>query len=313
MGNKQGGIAVNPASQITARQWAAMLTHSPFVPNYIRKKIGSKGNLITGPIKITQPTNEIPKDWPDGLAAVFDSALWEVTTAQCTFKLMKQGSSFKVSRRIQPDLQKGEFGPGNWINAFDSLGNPQKEWSPDNRSFFKTYELGSIALEFGETFSSDAVNKLAQPGDAAAIARLVDNRALIIIVNRVAIHGVKPTPLAAQFTPVLLSTFPWTRTIAIPETRLLSTFLHELSVHAGRMNLGRPSNHGVKEVEWGVKEIDELFPEDDTVEVVAKMLREVEAYMNEKEHEHRKGAVKGRSPGPLNGPAAGARQPGPKS
>lgn len=284
-----------------------MIKRSPHVPDFARKGIKAKGNLIVGPTKIKQPEKTIPRDWPDDLAAVFASSYWEISTALETFELVKDPTGMHVERRILVDLQTGEFGPGYWFDT----GPNERTWSPDNYSFDTSYELGGIGLEFGETFSSAEVNKHAKAGQRTAETRLKSGRALIIVVNRVTVYGVKPAnSLLSWFLPGFADLITAARQFTVPEPKLLATFLHELSVHAGRMNQGKSAVHGDSTVEFNVIVIDELFPKDTTMDQVTGALREAEARLKELD-KNVSPTAKGRTPGPLKGPSAGARPPGP--
>lgn len=306
------GIAVNPASQISAAKWVEIFRRSQHLPDFLQRAIAARGNLIVGWSKIVQPRDTIRRDWLDDLAAAFASGDWEITTAQETYKLEQRAGMIKVRRRIYPDLGKGEFGPGFWFTT----GPGQREWSPDMFSFDQTHELGQSALEFGETFSNQNVNRQARKGEGSAETRLNSGRALIIIINRLSVYGVHTdSPLAPRFHSPLEAYFASDEQIPIAEPTLVYSFLHELAAHAGRMNGGKTAQHGDKTVESIVKEILEMFPKDvehtHTLQVsdaLAQAARNV--YANEP------GPIiipagTGRTPGPVNGPSGGARVPGP--
>lgn len=302
------GIAVNPASTISAKQWVEIIQRSAHIPDYLKRSIRARGNLIVGWAKITQPSNTIPRDWLVDLAAAFAAGTWEITSAQETFEVARDGKGFGVRRRIYPDLQEGEFGPGHWF----SLGPDERIWSPDNYSFDISYRLGDVALLFGETYSSAKVNKQARTGEGSATTRLKSRRALIIIVDRVvAFDAETATPLAARFLPGLFGAFSYR--IPIAEHTLVYTFLHELAAHAGRMNQGKTALHSDDTVNAIVREIMEWFPEGvETAHTlqVAAALQTLAGRLTGPAP--RVGpTAKGRIPGPLTGPSAGVHPPGP--
>jgi hypothetical protein len=252
-------VTVNSASQITAAQWAKLLQDSPHVPDLVKRGISAKGNTINGSGKISQPKDKIPVGWIDDLAAAFASEAWEITTAHETFEVVAQSREPEVRRRVVPDLGQREFGPGYWL----TVGPGQREWSPDTRYIHSTYKVGDIALLLGETFSSARVNTQAKEDERTPETRLSSGRALIILVNRVTVYGVKSfTGLAARFVPELLKDVGLSEEIPISSIALIYSFLHELAAHAGRMNQGKASLHGVPLVEEGVEQIKALFPVD---------------------------------------------------
>lgn len=252
-------VTVNNASHITAAQWAKLLQDSPYVPDLVKRGISANGNTINGSGKISQPKDKIPVDWIDDLAAAFASEAWEITTAHETFEVVEQAREPEVRRRVVPDLGQREFGPGYWL----TVGPGQREWSSDMRYIHSTYKVGEIALLLGETFSSARVNQQAKKDERTPETRLSSGRALIILVNRVTVYGVKSfTGLAASFVPDLLQNFGVSREILFSSITLVYSFLHELAAHAGRMNQGKVSLHGVPLVEESVNQIKALFPED---------------------------------------------------
>lgn len=306
------GIAVNPASRITARSWVAMIRRCEHVPEYLRRAIRATGNLIVGWSKITQPEDTIPRDWLADLSAAFGSGDWEITTAVETYELVKDTGVIKVRRRIYPDLSEGEFGPGHWF----TIGPGQRRWSPDMYSFDTVYDFGQSAVEFGETFSSIKVNQQARQGERSAETRLKSGRALIIIIDRVSVYGVyMGAPSAARFRSPLQVYFASDAQIAIAEPTLAYTFLHELAAHAGRMNGGKSSLHGDDTVESIVNEMLEMFPRDVQsahTNQVSEAL--VQAARNMHLSESGPSSIpssNARIPGPVNGPSGGARVPGP--
>ena len=275
-------VTINPASKITAAQWVAMIQRSQHIPQYLKQGIKANNNVIVGPTRIKQPANTIPRDWPDDLAAAFASRDWEMTTAEETFIVIKDATGFHVRQRIFLDLQKSKFGPGLWITT----GPNQREWMPDNRSFDKSYNVGEIALTFGETFSSRA--------------RLQSGRQLIMIINRVTVYGVKPGALLSSWFPAGAQYFETARNFVMPESRLLSTFLHELAAHAGRMDQGKDADHGNKTVELHVEDIEKLFPVDQTLDLIVGAVHEAHRRLQDVDSRIRPR----RTPGPLR-----ARQP----
>jgi hypothetical protein len=304
------GIAVNSASQIGAAKWVEIIKRCEHVPEYLRRGIGTKGNLIVGWSRIVQPKDTIPRDWVDDLAAASASNEWEITTAHETYELERHASQIKVRRRIYPDLGKGEYGPGYWFTT----GPNQREWSPDMYSFDKTYDFGQSAMEFGETFSSERVNKQARKGEQSAETRLKSGRALIIVINRASVYGVRPASrLATRFLPPLVVYFASAEQLPMAEPTLVNVLLHELAAHAGRMNAGKTTHHGAAGVESNVNEIDQMFPDDvlhghtrqvsDALALAARNLDHAAPSV--------KAAANGRTPGPVNGSSGGARAPGP--
>jgi hypothetical protein len=306
------GIAVNSASQISAAKWVEIFRRSPHLPEFLPRGLSAKGNLIVGWAKIVRPKDTIPRDWLADLAAAFASGDWEITTAQETYTLEQHAGVIIGRRRIYPDLGKGEFGPGYWFDT----GRSQREWSPDMYSFDQTYSLGNSAVEFGETFSSEHVNKQARQGERSAETRLNSGRALIIVINRVSVYGVHTgSPLASRFHSPFEVYFASDEQIAIAEPTLVYSLLHELAAHAGRMNDGKTALHGDATVESIVRDILEMFPNDvehtHTIQVsdaLAQAARNV--YANEPGPSIIPSRI-GRIPGPVNGPSGGARVPGP--
>lgn len=306
------GIAVNPASQISAAKWVKIIKRCRHVPEYLQRGISAKGNLIVGWSKIVQPNNTIQRDWLADLSAAFASGDWEITTAQETYKLEQNAGVMKVRRSIYPDLGKGEYGPGHWFDT----GPGQREWSPDMYSFDQTYQFGDSAVEFGETFSSEHVNKQARPGERSAETRLKSGRALIIIINRLSVYGVhmRSRPAGRLHTPLEVY-FASDALIPIAEATLAYSFLHELAAHAGRMNGGKTAMHGDDTVEGIVNDILEMFPKDVLGDPTLKVSNALaQAARNVYASEPGPGIVpgaNGRTPGPLNGPSGSARVPGP--
>lgn len=304
------GIAVNPASTISAAEWVKSIQHSEHIPDYLKQGIKAKGNLIVGWAKIVQPANTIPRDWLGDLAAAFASQAWEITTAQETFEVIPDAQGFGVRRRVFPDLQKGEFGPGFWLQ----IGPNQRTWSPDVYAYDISYRLGGIELLFGETSSSAKVNQQAKVGERTAETRLNSKRALIIIINQVTVYGVKSAaPLASSFLPEILTMFGTAEQIPIAEHTLVYAFLHELAAHAGRMNQGKTATHGDQTVESIVTEIKEMFPKDfdtaHTLQVSAALSKAASRLGQSKPITSP--SAKRRTPGPTKGPSGGARAPGP--
>lgn len=303
------GIAVNAGSKIGAADWVAMIKRSEQVPEFLQKGIKAKGDLIVGWSEIRQPSNTIPRDWLADLATAFASGEWEITTAIETFEVTQDSSGFRVRRRISPDLRKGDFGPGYWFQT----GPNQREWSPDNYSFDKTYELGNMAFEFGETFSSERVNKQAREGDRSAETRLQSKRALIIVVNRAVVVGAKPASPGSLAPQGSLASVAGPLEFDLPEPTLIYALLHELAAHAGRMNQGKTSLHRDEKVESIVAEIEEMFPKDVEsahTQRVSKALEEVAQRLKEQQTSVSP-AAKGRTPGPVHGSSSGVRPPGP--
>ncbi|MFN7925448.1 MAG: hypothetical protein U0Q16_35440 [Bryobacteraceae bacterium] len=252
-------VAVNRASRISATRWAKLIQESPGVPDFVKQGIKVQGNVIQGPGTIKQPSGRIPKDWIDDLAAAFASEAWEITTAEETFEVEAGKGEAVVRRRVVPDLGQGESGPGYWM----TVGPGQREWSPDTRYIHSTYKVGDIALLYGETYSSATVNRQAKKDEATPETRLTSGRALIIIVDRVTVYGVKSfSSLAERFMPALLLDFGLPEEIPISAKSLVYSFLHELAAHAGRMNQGKTAVHGAPLVEESVNDIKALFDED---------------------------------------------------
>lgn len=252
-------IAVNPASQIGAAEWVDILQRNPHFLDFLKRGIRAKGNLIVGPATIVQPPQTIPRDWLADLAAAFASRAWEITTAEETFEVGADGNGFGVKRRLFPDLSKGEFGPGHWFE----ISPTQRTWSADLRAVEDSYRLGDSALLFGSTFSSVEANRRAKQGERTPITRLKSERALILIVNRVAVFGANQPALPfSLLRPGLMTQLAGARRIRIAEDTLVYAFLHELAAHAGRMTAGKASLHGDDTVESIVAELREMFPKD---------------------------------------------------
>jgi hypothetical protein len=281
-------VTINPASKITAPQWVAMIQRSQHIPQDLKRSIKANNNVIVGPTSI-KIGNTIPPDWLHDLAAAFASRDWEITTAAEIFVVIKDATGVRVRRRIFLDLQKSKFGPGIWLKT----GPSQRKWMPDNQSFDKSYKVGEIAVQFGETFSSRA--------------RLQSGRRLIMIINRVTVHGVKPSALLSSWFPAGSQYFETAREFRVPESGLLSYFLHELAAHAGRMDQGKNADHGYKTVDSHIKDIEKLFPEDRTLVLVVGAVHEAARRLQDLDSRSRPG----RTPGPLRGPSSGARPPGP--
>lgn len=252
-------IAVNPASQIGAAEWVDILQRNPHFLDFLKWGIRAKGNLIVGPATIVQPPQTIPRDWLADLAAAFASRAWEITTAEETFEVIPDANGFGVKRRLFPDLSQGEFGPGYWFE----ISPTQRTWSADLRAVENAYRLGDAALLFGSTFSSVEANRRAKQGERTPITRLKSDRALIIIVNRVAVFGAnQPALPLSLLRRGLMTQLASVRRIPISEDTLVYAFLHELAAHAGRMTAGKASSHGDDSVESIVAELREMFPKD---------------------------------------------------
>lgn len=277
-------VTVNPASKITAAQWVAMIKKNPGIPDFVRKGFKARGNVITATIK--QPALTTPKIWTYDLVAAYDADEWEITTARATFEIVQDPDGVHVRRRIFLDLQAGEFGPGLWLKT----GPGTRSWAPDNRTLNESYKVGEIALEFGETFTSQVRLKSRRPR-------------LIIIVNVITVFGVVPSAFLSRWFP-LEEFLVTSRQFNVPETRLLSSFLHELAAHAGRIAQNRNADHKNPQVEADVEDIERLFPEDTTLMDVAHAVREAANRLKELEVANKR-VKNARIPGP------GARTPGP--
>lgn len=297
-------ITVNPASEITAAQWVAMIKRNPHVPEEIKGGLLAKGNTIVALPTIKKRPGTI-SDWPDDFAAAFKSKHWEITTAQEDFEVVKVGTDFRIKRRILFNLQKEEFEPGSWIKT----GPDQQEWSPQTSAVFKTFKRGQDQDEitYGETFASEEVNKHVKKGERAFEVRLKSKKALVIIVNRFTVNGVKPSAPISSWFP-FLELFATSREFMTPEDQLLETFLHELAAHAGRMSQGKESLHGNGIVEDNASTIKELFPASPTTSKINSALVEAEGHLRDIEL---KASSPGRSLGPVQGTSAKKRLPGP--
>jgi RHS repeat-associated protein len=267
-------ITVNPASQIKASEWVNMIKKSPDIPEYIKKDIKNKDNTITGPKKINQPKDTIPREWLSDLPFAFSSNDFEITTGQVNYELTITLSGIQITSRIVPDLQKGEFGPGNWIVVGkNEKGIKQKEWLPNNA--FLTDKYSSVAaakkVTHGITLSSEEVNKLVKTGEEGVETRLKSKRALIIIVNRFNVtsifHSWEVSGSSVQ--------------LKVEVHELLNSFLHELGLHAGRKVQGKSAGHDlggldIGEVGIGKLDIDDMFPAFVTPDKVLDELQKAE-------------------------------------
>ena len=289
----QPGVAVNPASKISAKQWAALIQRNPHVPAAVRSHVRARGALVTGPTAIAQPKDIIPLDWPEDLAAVFASTDWEITTAEERFELLQGGKALQVSRTIRLDLQSGEDGPGFLVKA----GPGETFWSPDARPLNETYDFGNAAVLFGETFSNAAVDRKARKDEASVKTQLASGRALIFVVNRFVVRGVRPRPDGVRPAATGAPGFQTQRTIVTSDDDLVLTFLHELAMHAGRMLLGKVALHDHPQLEESLAIVEGFFGKTRTQGEVLEALREAERQLREVE-------------GGIN-PGAGARVPGP--
>lgn len=123
-----------------------------------------------------------------------------------------------------------------------------------------------------------------------------------MIINRVTVTGFPPGRFFSLFFPGFSDIAVASRQFQVPEHKLVSVFLHELAPHAGRMSQGKGAMHGDPTVELSVKEIEELFPEDTTLNKVTTALVEAKGHLiDEGLRASTKGrpSGKGRLPGPL--------------
>jgi hypothetical protein len=290
----QPGVTVNPASKISAKQWAALIQRNPHVPAAVRSHVRARGALITGPTAIAQPKDIIPLDWPEDLAAVFASNDWEITTAEERFELVRADKALQVSRTIRLDLQSGEAGPGFLVKA----GPGETFWSPDTRPLNATYDFGNAAVLFGETFGSAAVDRKTRKDELSFKTQLSSGRALVFVVNRFVICGVRPRPDGVRPAANGAPGFQTQKTVVTSDDDLALTFLHELAMHAGRMLLGKVAQHNHPQLEESLAIVEGFFGKTHTQGEVLGALRDAERQLREVEG--------GISPG------AGARVPGPQ-
>jgi hypothetical protein len=242
----QPGVTVNPASKISAKQWAALIQRNPHVPAAVRSHVRARGALITGPTAIAQPKDIIPLDWPEDLAAVFASNDWEITTAEERFELVRADKALQVSRTIRLDLQSGEAGPGFLVKA----GPGETFWSPDTRPLNATYDFGNAAVLFGETFGSAAVDRKTRKDELSFKTQLSSGRALVFVVNRFVICGVRPRPDGVRPAANGAPGFQTQKTVVTSDDDLALTFLHELSGWPHAIICGPFSWPGRKRLAW---------------------------------------------------------------
>jgi hypothetical protein len=276
-----------------------MIRRSPYVPQEVKQNLKARGNTIVGAETIKKPPGTI-SEWPVNFAAAFRSGHWEITTAQEHFTPIKDGSEFLIQRRIFFNLQRGEFEPGRW-NKTSPYSNEQ-EWSPQMESQVKKLKLNEGPkdgdwITFGETFSSEEVNKHVKKGETGFIVRLKSQRALIIIVNEVTVIGVHPSKFFISLFLGISEFSVASRQFPVPEDKIVEVFLHEIAAHAGLMSQGLPSLHGTSSI---VKEhdetIQELFPKDTTNRKVTTAVVEAEGRLRDLSL---RSSTKGRTPGPL--------------
>lgn len=311
-------ITVNPASQITAAQWVAMIKRSPHVPQEIKQGLKTSGNIIVGPARIKHAAGRVPGNWEDNFAEAFKLHHWEITTVRENFEVIPKDKKFLVRRTFLFDIQDGEFGP-----AFKFSHG----YKPDTRELITEYELGQVEFLFGATLASEIVKKTMKEGETGTVVRLKSQRGLIILVNRMNVMGVNPS---AQFSPVLsklfllLSHFTGaSRQFTVPEDSLVATFLHEVAAHAGPMSTGQTSLHGDIFVEENVREIEGPFPEakilktkvTGAIDEVYKRLMDLDSRSSGRGRlpdPTEKGTAQGQTSGPSHGGSAQGRPPGPQ-
>ena len=271
-------ITVNPKSEITAQEWVDKIQRTD-APDFIRNHIRAVNQAIAGPRKFVQPPKTIPLDWLADFSKVFNSDLWEITTAHVEFEITKSAGKHTVRKNIFMDLNQGERGPIMCVKS--SPGSNDKECSVNRYSLFQSFVLGdgSAELDFGQTFSSQKV------GDGMHV-ELKSGRALVIIINRVQSFGSTGSEPSQRVG---------LREIPIPDSQLVATLFHELAAHAAAMQAGKLSGHGQGHVDSNAKEAEALVtaksPIPDVMKALNDTARDLDAAVT--------GAKRARQPGPI--------------
>lgn len=271
-------ITVNPSSQISAQEFVNKIRRSD-APAHIKNHIRAVGRGIVGPKAFVQPPQTIEPIWLTSFADVFNSDLWEISTARVQFEVTRSGVTHTVRKNIFMDLGKGERGPLMCVKTGPDPAD--RECSVSRHSLFQSFALGDgkAELDYGQTFSTEKMG-------ASLHVELKSARALVILVNRVQMFG------STDSTPSRRIGF---RQTFIPDGQIVKAFLHELVAHAAPTQAGKPSSHGEGSVNRHAEEAEALVTATSPLEAIFKALaataKELDAAAT--------GARRARQPGPI--------------
>jgi hypothetical protein len=189
---RQLGITIHQASKIGAQDWVKKINDSDDVPDYFKKQIKSKGNVIyvTNPKKFKVPTNVIEKDWLEDWLSAFTVEEWEMTTGCLDISVKKGDSAGPLITIVHnPDLSNGETIEGftKYTMTVTSRGTKSIEFERGN-----TLPTG-IALKSGRKVIAVANRIALNLGDKSRTVKFQDSELLEVWFHEIACHAGRNT------------------------------------------------------------------------------------------------------------------------
>jgi hypothetical protein len=186
------GIIVHQASQISAADWVKKINDSDDVPDYFKKQIKSKGNVIyvTNPKNFRVPTNVIGKDWLDDWLSAFSVEEWEMTTGCLDISVKKGDSAGPLITIVHnPDLSSGET-----IEGFTKYTMTVTSRSANSIEFERGNTLPTgIALKSGRKVIAVANRITLSLGDKTKTFKFEDSELLEVWFHEIACHAGRNT------------------------------------------------------------------------------------------------------------------------
>lgn len=216
-----GGILVHPISGLTADEIVRMIRRNKNFPDFLKKSLRSRGGSL---VLVGKRPQKPPGTFSEFLKPFLDaisSPEWEITTADSKIKVTGSvGRGLHFSQVITPHLLKTER-----LGATHKTGPGETTFTPDPLHSEKE------EIIFGWTVP------------ASSTEQLKAHRGLLVIVTK--ITATDPEGRTKVFTPT--------------ENEVLESIMHEIAVHAGRINEGKPDEHGVREVEDIAEDVRKFF------------------------------------------------------
>jgi hypothetical protein len=213
-------VLVHPKSRLTAARLIVMVKRSKKFPNFLKGDLRSQGAFLTMPETFTQPRDAIAS-FLAPLHSAFLADSWQLSTASSTIDVTLKDGLPVFEQRVTPDLHNDEeLGQRVRVGANETMFSADAPLRSDEREVI-----------YGWTIPPSSTQELKS------------KRALVVIVNRISVTN--PQRQARVFIP--------------DEDAILSSMLHELAVHAGRIVMGLDDSHKNPTVDELAREIGGYF------------------------------------------------------
>jgi len=230
------GITVHPASKLSAGQIATTLRNSAHVPDWLKKRISSKRDSLVLSGSVAQPADTVPQQFVESFNKAFEAGRWQLTTGRLEIKasgLMDPSTDDDVWRIVlKPDLAQGEQF-GRWSDKFGFSGVPMISKGPPE-------------VDYGQTPGLVSTNLLGKGV----------TRGYVVIVSEINVTA--PNGKTGTFKP--------------SDDNIAESVIHEISAHAGQIEMGLPSEHHTGHVESLTDEVNELFRPGNTASPLTRQI-----------------------------------------